>query len=411
MPNPFFDVLASIGRPGSLGNSLFSIPQTLERNAGVARFQDAMKKNLEQGLPMQAAMLQVFQQDPSLLSELPDDVMSNAQNLIQLATAAMPNAANPKLENVTMDGQTVARNINDPNVIAEIEQGGGVIAGAVNPDTILQRIKEYEKEYGPLTDEQRLNMINAIQAAGTNVTINPSAPDLSPIFNFLDKEHKTEILKRVDKINLAVDNLDQLIKLADNPNAALLMGPGGTVSNLLAPLSSMAGFDTALGPLGGPDIKTLGDAQSKMRQVIVDSAQAVLDTGGRGMSDKDMNMAREIVNSPDKFWTSPQQVKGAAESVLGSLVKIQRQNKADLEQGGVSPTPRSLGEGSGGVGTRSDGSPAGTAGKLQDLTPAQQKQLLDLAAKKLREMGIKEGEASDADNQKAITKALEELKF
>ena len=97
--------------------------------------------------------------------------------------------------------------------------------------------------------------------------------------------------------------------------------------------------------------------------------------------------------------------------MLGSLVKIQRQNQGDLQQGGISPTPRSLGEGNAGVGTRSDNTPAGTPGKLTDLTEAQKTQLLAKAAEKLREMGIEEGKATDADNQKAITKALEELKF
>ena len=272
MPNPLFDVLSSIGRPGSLGNSLFSIPQRVAQSDATGRFQDAMKKSLETGLPMQAAMLRVFQDNPDFLSELPDDVMSNAQNLIQLATSAAPNAANPKLENVTMDGQTSAMNINDPNVIEQISQGQGVLAGAVNPDTIIQRIGELEKELGhPLDEDQKLRMAGALHEAAVNVSVNPAAPDLSPIFNFLDKEHKTEILKRVDKINLAVDNLDQLIKLTDDPNAAMLMGPGGTAANLAAPLASIAGFDQAFGPLGGPDLKTLGrrpeqDATGDRRQ-------------------------------------------------------------------------------------------------------------------------------------------------
>jgi len=361
------------GRTGNVGSALISAAFTGGRNEAFSEYQQGFFEALNQGLPPAQAFLKPLERNPNLLSQI--DV-NDINKLVTIAaqgadagTTQMQNLAelerrNPGLQ-LPVDVQAQAL-----GVVPETPDKLRIAAGI---EAFLGR-KPTEAEY------QRFFSL----VSDPSTVVNVGAPDLGPVFSFLEKGQAAERQDLISQINTAMPGLNELEALTNLPEAQQLFGPIGSAAALAAPFAEIIGSTRAFG-IYGPDVKTLGEARSRASKTLADVATIIFQNG-RDLSNQKIRVVSDIMNNPNSWFTSATQVRTATKLLKDELQRIQGATAGELSQGGVAPE-----------------------GGTVSISPGNKTRILERAKAILNAKGIDPETGDDAARKAALDQAKREI--
>lgn len=332
-------IIANIfgGNRGIIGR-LMNLPKAFHQHDLVRQFQTDLMQAAQSGQSPSGAIMQVMQKNPQYFTDLPPEVIQNASTYLSMGKQ------NP--HNFVLNGKTRAVDLNDTAAVKNMLDQNAALAGDENisESTIMRTIADLVDKYGPnfLTPENIKLMVGAIPNPSNSVTVMPQS--LDPVLKFFDKQQVAAREDKISSLNQVAADLDEAMKYTTGPNKQWYVGPLSRGFDIAAPAASLLGADSMF----GQKISTVGEARATIKSTIVRSAEALFDqsknaSGRSVLTGPDQKFFEELLHEPDDFWSSPDLVTGALKHMRQIQVRLQRQNKRELNQGGVTPTAQSLG--------------------------------------------------------------------